>query len=173
MSITHGTCQFWGPSTFQVGSRPSGEMIYLIRSDEIGTPNTLRGSAMLENGDFFFYCDQMSINPQGKHQPFVPCNNSLFQSMPISGTKNWTTSTQRASIQTRSDRSRLNESSRNPTSPLSSKQQNSRSEKENLFGPFRAVKKANFENELESISVHRTRFDTVFTGHRINKRIYL
>ncbi|CAG5102133.1 Oidioi.mRNA.OKI2018_I69.chr1.g157.t1.cds [Oikopleura dioica] len=64
MSITHGTCQFWGPSTFQVGSRPSGEMIYLIRSDEIGTPNTLRGSAMLENGDFFFYCDQMSIHPQ-------------------------------------------------------------------------------------------------------------
>jgi len=64
MSITHGTCQFWGPSTFQVGSRPTGEMIYLIRSDEISTPNTLRGSAMLESGDFFFYCDHMANTPQ-------------------------------------------------------------------------------------------------------------
>ena len=67
MSITHGTCQFWGPSTFQVGSRPTGEMIYLIRSDEVSTPNTLRGSAMLENGDFFFYCDHMANTPQGLH----------------------------------------------------------------------------------------------------------
>ena len=66
MSITHGTCQFWGPSTFQVGSRPTGEMIYLIRSDEVSTPNTLRGSAMLESGDFFFYCDHMANTPQGK-----------------------------------------------------------------------------------------------------------